>query len=250
MAKAILRAENFSAGYGKPLFSEAEIVLESGRVVSLVGPNGTGKSTVLRCFAGLLRPLSGNIFLCGRPIESFLPRERAKLVASVFTQVRIPFGMKCREFVSLGRIPYSGWLDGRSKVDSQSIDASISSVGMEAFADRRISDLSDGERSRVFLARAFASEPKVLLLDEPTAFLDIPNILGLFRLLKKMAREKNVAVLLSTHHLDYALKFSDRVLAFDGLGNIREDSPDALARSGFLAWAGGESLAEKSDENP
>ena len=243
MPDVALRAENFSAGYGKPLFSATEIFLECGQVVSLVGPNGTGKSTVLRCFAGLLRPLSGNIFLCGRPLESFLPRERAMAVASVFTQTRIPFGMGVRELVSLGRIPFSGLLDGRSKKDESAIDFALSSVGLEPFAGRRVSELSDGERSRVFLARALASEPKVLLLDEPTAFLDVPNILGLFRLLKKMAGAKNVAVLLSTHHLDYALKFSDRLIAFDGKGRLLEDVPNALARSGFLARSGNEFFA-------
>ncbi len=248
MADVVLRAENFSAGYGAPLFSGAEIALECGQVVSLVGPNGTGKSTVLRCLAGLLRPLSGNISLGGRPLESFHPRERAKMVASVFTQARIPFGMSVREFVALGRIPYSGFLDGRSKQDEAAIDFALSNVGMKSFAQRRVAELSDGERSRVFLARAFASEPKVLLLDEPTAFLDVPNILALFRLLKKMAVEKDVAVLLSTHHLDYALKFSDKVIAFDGKGCLREDFPKALARSGFLSWAGSEFLAGKSDE--
>ncbi len=248
MADSVLTAENFSAGYGKPLFSATEIALECGQVVSLVGPNGTGKSTVLRCFAGLLRPLSGNISLCGKPLEKISPRERAKAIASVFTQARIPFGMNVREFVSLGRIPYSGWFDGRSEGDETAIDFALSSVGLESFACRRVSELSDGERSRVFLARAFASEPKVLLLDEPTAFLDVPNILGLFRLLKKMAVEKSVAVLLSTHHLDYALKFSDKIIAFDGKGCLREDVPDVLAHSGFLAWAGSEFLAGKSDE--
>ncbi len=248
MADAILKTENLSAGYGKPLFSGADIVLLGSQVVSLVGPNGSGKSTLLRTISGLLRPLSGRVFLCGRPLESILPRERAKVVASVFTQARIPFGMGVREFVSLGRIPYSGWLDGRSGRDDEAIELALSSVGMESFANRRVAELSDGERSRVFLARAFASEPKVLLLDEPTAFLDIPNILSLFWLLKRTAREKNVAVLLSTHHLDYALRFSDRLVAFDGKGSVREDFPESLARSGFLAWAGGEFLAGSRDE--
>ncbi len=248
MADTILKAENFSAGHGKPLFSGAEIVLSGAQVVSLVGPNGSGKSTLLRTLAGLLRPLSGNVFLCGRPLEGFLPRERAKMVASVFTQARIPFGMDVREFVSLGRIPYSGWLDGRSRRDDEAIELALSSVGLESFARRRVAELSDGERSRVFLARAFASEPKALLLDEPTAFLDVPNILALFRLLKGMARKRNIAVLLSTHHLDYALRFSDKVIAFDGKGSVREDIPDAFARSGFLAWAGCEFMMERRDE--
>lgn len=248
MADAILRAENLLAGYEKPLFSGAEIVLSGTQVVSLVGPNGSGKSTLLRVLSGLLRPLSGKVFLCGRPLESISQRERAKSVASVFTRARIPFGMSVREFVSLGRVPYSGWLDGRSRRDDEAIELALSSVGLESFADRRVSELSDGERSRVFLSRAFASEPKVLLLDEPTAFLDVPNILTLFRLLKKTAREKNVAVLLSTHHLDYALRFSDKVIAFDGKGSVREDVPESFAHSGFLSWAGDEFLSDRHHE--
>lgn len=237
MPEPVLAAKNFSAGYDRALFSPANLSLEPGRLVSLVGPNGTGKSTILRCLAGLLEPRTGTVFLDGKPLEKWDARLRAQRVASVFTRERVPFGMSVREFVSLGRIPYSRLFDGRSRGDEAAIDDAISLVRMEAFATRDVSSLSDGERSRVFLARAIAQEPEALLLDEPTAYLDVPNILNLFRLLKKMAAERRLAVLLSTHHLHYAMKFSDGIVALDGKGRVKEDFPSGFSGSDFLEWA-------------
>lgn len=157
-------------------------------------------------------------------------------MASVFTHLNLPYGMTVREFVSLGRIPFSGFLDKRSAADERAVDMALEEVGMANFAHRMLQTLSDGERSRVFVARAVASEPKLLLLDEPTAFLDVPNILQLFRFLKRLAGEKGVAVLLSTHHVEKAMQFSDRIIALNGKGFVSEDSPAALKDS-FLNWA-------------
>lgn len=237
MPESVLTAKNFSAGYGRALFSPAELSLAQGNLVSLVGPNGTGKSTILRCFAGLLEPRTGTVFLDGKPLKEWDARLCAQKIASVFTRERVPFGMNVREFVSLGRIPYSQFFDGRSRADEAAIDDAIFRVRMEAFAKREVAALSDGERSRVFLARAIASEPEALLLDEPTAYLDVPNILNLFRLLREMAAERNLAVLLSTHHLHYAMKFSDKIIALDGKGRVKEGFPDEFTSSHFLEWA-------------
>lgn len=237
MPSAILEAKNFSAGYGKPLFRRAEISLCGGEVVALLGPNGTGKSTLLKTLAGLLPGFEGELFLCGRKFESYTVRDRAKKIASVFTHEQIPYGMTVREFISLGRIPYSGWLDARTLDDERRISGAVEMLGLERFAARRMQTLSDGERSRAFLARALATEPELLLLDEPTAFLDVPNILNLFKILKNLAAERNLAVLLSTHHLEYACRFADRILALDGRGNLAEGSADGLKQKGFLDWA-------------
>lgn len=237
MPSVLLFARNFSAGYARPLFSPADLSLSASSVVSLVGPNGTGKSTILKSFAGLLAPQTGNLFLSGEPFERMDARMRARKIASVFTGERIPFGMDVREFVSLGRIPYAGIFDGRSAADNRKIDEALASVRMESFAHRNASELSDGERSRVFLARALAAEPELLLLDEPTAFLDVPNILSLFRLLRELSQTRKLSVLLSTHHLDYAFRFSDRIIALDGKGHVREGLPEELRHSPFLEWA-------------
>ena len=237
MSKAILAAENFSAGYAKPLFESANLVLNAGEVVSLVGPNGTGKSTLLKSFAGLLPPLSGKVNLCGIPLVGISMRQRSQWIASVFTQEHVPYGMTVREFVSLGRIPYSGIFDGRNDSDEAAIDSAIQNVQLENFVKRRVQTLSAGERSRVFIARAIASSPKILLLDEPTAFLDVPNILRLFRFLQKLAEEKQMAILLSTHHVDYAIRFSQKLIALDGKRKIFEGDAAAVKSAGFLSWA-------------
>lgn len=235
-ADVILDARKFSVGYSRPLFSAADLTLNAGELVSLIGPNGTGKSSLLKCFAGLLPPLTGTLRLCGIPFENWSVRQRASQVASVFTHLNLPYGMTVREFVSLGRIPFSGFLDKRSAADERAVDMALEEVGMANFAHRMLQTLSDGERSRIFVARAVASEPKLLLLDEPTAFLDVPNILQLFRFLKRLAGEKGVAVLLSTHHVEKAMQFSDRIIALNGKGFVSEDSPAALKDS-FLNWA-------------
>ncbi|MCK9181717.1 MAG: ABC transporter ATP-binding protein [Fibrobacteraceae bacterium] len=232
----ILFAENFSAGYGEALFARLDMKLNKGNVTALIGPNGTGKSTLLKSFAGLIPPFSGRILLCGQPINDVPMRARAQKIASVFTWERIPFGMTVREFVSLGRIPFSGIFDLRTKKDEAAIDWALDYMNISSFATRQAGALSDGERSRVFLARALSSFPEVLLLDEPTAFLDVPHILSLFKLLKKFAVEKNAAVLLSTHHVNYAFRFSDELICLDGCGHIAEGTPAVLQSSEYLSW--------------
>ncbi len=237
MPDVILDAKNFSAGYTHKLFEPVDLSLLAGELVSLVGPNGVGKSTLLKSFAGILPPQSGMVTLCGTPLESLSMRKRAQIIASVFTQERVPYGMTVREFVSLGRIPYSGLFDSRTVEDDAAIDDAIQNIQLEGFSDRSVLALSDGERSRVFIARAIATQPKILLFDEPTAFLDVPNILNLFRILKKMAKERNLAVLLSTQHVDYALRFSDKIIGFGRKGLVREATPQEMEESEFLGWA-------------
>lgn len=237
MAEILLSAENLSVGYGKPLFSMERLNFAAGEFVCLVGPNGSGKSSLFRTLSGLVPALSGKVALCGLPLLSIPARRRAQLLAGVFTLVSVPRGLSVQEFVSLGRIPYSGFLDSRTAEDEAAVRDALRDAGVETLSCRELCTLSDGERARAFLARALAGRSKVLLLDEPSAFLDVPHTLALFRLLRTLARERNAAVIASTHNIDYACRFADKLLALDGMGGAFSGSVAETIRGGYLNWA-------------
>lgn len=214
-----------------------DLSFSAGEFVCLVGPNGSGKSTLFRTLSGLVPALSGNISLCGLPLLSISARRRAQLLASVFTLVSVPRGLSVLEFVALGRIPYSGFLDSRTEEDTSAVWDAMRDAGVDALSGRELCTLSDGERARAFLARALAGHSKVLFLDEPSAFLDVPHTLALFKLLRALSRERNVSVIASTHNIDYACRFADKLLALDGMGGaFCGPVPDAIS-GGYLNWA-------------
>ena len=239
----LLRAEALLFGYPgcEPFTSAFDFELSEGEVVALMGENGCGKSTLLKTFAGLLLPRGGAVLLCGRTVaavrsaDRMADRERARLVALVRMGVAPPARMTVREFVSLGRTPYSGILDGRSPHDEKCIDDAMALLDVSRFADRAVAELSDGERSRVFLAQAVAREVKVLLLDEPNAFLDIPRSHALFRTLRSLAQERNMGIVVSTHSLEYAERYSDRIAVIDA-GTFKVESASNARSAGLFGW--------------
>lgn len=237
MVEKLLIADSLGVGFDKPLFAPLDFSLVSGELVCLVGPNGAGKSTLFRTLAGLISPMVGTVTLCGTFLDDYSARERAKLLASVFTAESIPSGMTVEDFVALGRIPFTSFFDRRTRDDYAAVAMAMCDVKVDSFASRELCSLSDGERSRVFLARALAGHARVLLLDEPTAFLDVPHTLALFRLLLRVVKEQNIAVFLSTHNIDYALRFAHRILALDGNGNAFIGPVNAVVDHGFLTWA-------------
>lgn len=233
----LLNLRQVTFGYESPLASPLDMEVQAGQVVALVGENGSGKSTLLKTLGGMLLPLDGSLELDGRPLAEYGLRELSKKVALVRMGLAAPAEMTVREFVSLGRSPYAGFLDGRSREDEEIIDSAMDDIDVTLFAERKVAELSDGERSRVYLARALAQQVKLLLLDEPDAFMDIPRRKNLFVTLKKMSREKDMAVVLSTHWVDYAEKYADSILAFTSKGKL-EFAPASCARElGLLSWA-------------
>ena len=232
----LLECRHLSFGYAKPLAKPLDFAVDGGQVVALLGENGSGKSTLLKTFAGMLLPLEGSLELDGQPVTAYGLRELARKVALVRMSLAIPDQMTVEEFVSLGRSPYAGVLDGRSAEDNRIVEESLKEMDLESFKGRGVAELSDGERSRVYLARALAQRVRLLLLDEPDAFMDIPRRKNLFATLQKISREKGVAVVLSTHWVDYAEKYADKILCF-GKGTVAE-APAAEARKlGLLDWA-------------
>ena len=233
----LLNLRQVTFGYRSPLASPLDMEVQAGQVVALVGENGSGKSTLLKTLGGMLLPLDGSLELEGRPLAEYGLRELSKKVALVRMGLAAPAEMTVREFVSLGRSPYAGFLDGRSREDEGIIDSAMDDMDVTLFASRKVAELSDGERSRVYLARALAQQVRLLLLDEPDAFMDIPRRKNLFVTLQKLSREKDMTVVLSTHWVDYAEKYADSILAFTSKGKLEFAPADHARELGLHSWA-------------
>jgi iron complex transport system ATP-binding protein len=235
-----LTAANLSIGYNHKgqatCVAEAlALALNAGEFVCLLGPNGAGKSTLIRTLAGMQAPLSGSLQLQNQFFQSIPPRERARMISVVLTDA-LPVGMMdAYSLVALGRHPYSGWLGGLNDADKERIEWAFKAVGAEGLEARQIAELSDGERQKVSIARALAQEAKVMLLDEPTAFLDLPRRVELMSILRNLAHREEMGLLLSTHDLDLALRFADRLWMLTADGKLIQGYPEALAMSGEFA---------------
>ena len=209
--------------------------LASGNVVALMGENGCGKSSLLKTFAGLLAPVAGEVSLEGKSLTEWAPRERAQEISLVRMSSAVPPRMSVSEFVRLGRSPYSGIFDSRTEEDNRIVENSMALLDVANFANRPIAELSDGERSRVFLAEAVAQQVKILLLDEPNAFLDIPRSHALFRLLKKIATDRKMGIVVSTHSVEYAERYCDKIMVVNG-GTVKVASAANARKNGLLDW--------------
>ena len=211
--QAKLAAEGVKTGYGaRVVLSEVAFELRPGEVMALLGPNGAGKSTLLKSAAGQLALQGGSIYLEGKDLRAYSGRERAACMALLFTERREPEFATAREVVEAGRYPYTGRFGTLREPDHKAVARAMSYVRTEELQDRPFSELSDGQRQRVLLARALAQEPRLILLDEPTAFLDLRHKIELLSLLRNLATREGLAVFLSLHEPDLALKCADRVL--------------------------------------
>jgi iron complex transport system ATP-binding protein len=238
-----LAAEALMVGYAvrksapRLVAGPLRLALYPGELVCLLGPNGAGKSTLLRTLAGVQVPLGGHLTVGGKPLASLSPEARARQLSIVLTE-RIEAGhLTGRELVSLGRHPHTGWLGGLSAHDHAQVQAALAATGTAEFAHRPVGELSDGERQKVLLARALAQDTPLILLDEPTAHLDLPNRVALLRLLHQLARSLGKAILLSTHELDLALQAADRVWLLPATGELLAGPPEDLVLSGAFAAA-------------
>jgi iron complex transport system ATP-binding protein len=229
-------AVGYALGRGRELrlLDGADFELGAGELVCLLGPNGSGKSTLLRTIAGMHRPLAGRVDLLGQDVRARTPEWRARHVSVVLTEPVDVGALTARELVGLGRHPYTDWLGRLTAADRERVDAAIGAVHAEALAGREVKQLSDGERQRVLIARALAQEPRLMVLDEPTAYLDLPRRIETLGLLRRLVRETGVTVLLSTHHLDLALDHADRVWLLPLGGPLAIGAPEDVVLSGAL----------------
>ena len=208
----MIRFENLTLGYGdRTLIHSLTGGVKRGELTALVGRNGTGKSTLLRAIAQLGEIHSGDILLNGKSTADITSAELATLVAFVTTdKVRIA-NLRCRDVVALGRAPYTNWIGRMQEQDEEIVMRSMELVGMSDYADKTMDRMSDGECQRIMIARALAQQTPIILLDEPTAFLDMPNRYELCTLLQRLAHEEQKCVLFSTHELDIALALCDSI---------------------------------------
>ena len=237
---ALLEAVGLTVGYeGRAVLAPFTQSIAAGRLVCLLGANGAGKSTVLRTLAGLQQPLLGEVRLAQQPLDRLSAVARARLLALVLTdRVAVP-SMRGEELVALGRYPYTGWSGRLLPSDRQVVAAALEATGSAPLAGRLFVELSDGERQRLLIARALAQEPRVLMLDEPTAFLDLPRRVELMHLLRSIARARGIAILMSSHDLELALRYADEIWLLDGAGHMQAGAPEDLVLSGYLEAAFG-----------
>ena len=210
----IISLSQLSVGYSSshPVISDISVELHSGQLACLIGENGIGKSTLLKTLTGFLPKLKGRLLLDNRDIESFSQQELARQVSIVLTQKPDVQNLTIEEIIGLGRSPYTGFFGRLRAEDRLVVDDAIAAMGIEKLRGRMIQTLSDGERQKVMIAKALAQETPVILLDEPTAFLDFPSKVDTFQSLRNMAHERDKLILLSTHDLDLAARFADSLL--------------------------------------
>ena len=234
----ILHIESLTTGYCShrqrhTIANQLTASLAGGSFTALIGTNGAGKSTLLRTIAGLQPMLEGKVFWLGKSLSDYSRRELSKTLAVVLTEKTMGEGLTVSEVVEMGRMPYTGF-DGRlSAQDLQIVEEAMHLTGIAPFAHRKLTSLSDGERQRVMIAKALAQQTPVILLDEPTAFLDFPSKVGLLRLLRKLASQHGKTIIVSTHDLELTFQIAEQLWLLSSEGLI-EGSPRLLADKGIL----------------
>ncbi|MDD1691015.1 MAG: ABC transporter ATP-binding protein [Methanoregula sp.] len=239
----ILTSSGLSVGYRnqkaivKEVAKDLNLSLKRGELVCLIGPNGSGKSTLIRTLTGIQPPLCGDILLCDRKIGEFSPDEKAKTLSVVLTsQVQAGY-LTAFDIVALGRFPYTNWAGKLTDSDKKIVISALASVGAGELEGRFIHEMSDGERQKVMIARALAQEPELMVLDEPTAFLDLPHKIETMRILKNVAQKTHKSILLSIHDLNLAIRCADQLWIINRKGNMITGTPEDLVLSGIFGSA-------------
>ena len=220
--------ESLVVGYKSPVIENVNLTVNSGEIVALIGPNGAGKSTVLKTITRQIQKMDGKIVIMGQDEDGISEDNLAKKLSMVTTERIHPELMSCFEVVSTGRYPYTGRLGILSKEDIKIVKKAIEMVGAKDVANKDFSKVSDGQRQRVMLARAICQEPEILILDEPTSFLDIQFKIDILSVIKNLAKEKNIAVLMSIHELEFVPAIADKVIGICDGSVYRIGTPEEI----------------------
>ena len=228
--------KQLTVGYdGVPLIHDITIDIARGEIVTLIGPNGSGKSTILKSITRQLRMIDGRVFIDFRELRELSYKELSTKMAVVLTERMKPELMTCRDIVATGRYPYTGRLGILSAGDEAKVEEAMAAVHALEIRDRDFNAISDGQRQRVLLARAICQEPEIIILDEPTSFLDIRHKLQLLSILRKMAKEKGITVIMSLHEIDLAEKISDRIVCVKGDRIAAYGTPEEIFAGSTIA---------------
>lgn len=227
--------EGLTVGYhGVPLIKDIKISLKKGEILTLIGPNGAGKTTILKSIIRQLAPLGGVAVLDGRAMGDLSGKELSRKLSVVLTERIHPEMMTCRDVVSTGRYPYTGKFGVLSEEDWAVVDEAMDLVHIHELADRDYTKTSDGQKQRVMLARALCQRPDIIVLDEPTSFLDIRYKLEFLSILQNMSRTRNLSVIMSLHELDLAGRISDKIACVRGDKVDRFGTPEEIFTEGYI----------------
>lgn len=236
----ILSVKNLATGYASQknklvVSQNLDLTIHSGELVSLLGPNGCGKSTLMRTIGGLQKAISGEITINGINLSDLSAKRKALLLSFVLTDKIDSANLKVYDIVAVGRYPYIGYMGTLSAEDKKIIAHSLVQCSLKSYESRLYSELSDGEKQRTMIARALAQDTPLMMLDEPTAHLDLPNRIEMMKMLRELAKNTNKAILLSTHELDLALQWSDTLWLMNREGNAFIGSPEDLVLNGSFS---------------
>lgn len=235
MEKYYFKTDDLCVGYnGKALINNINIELQKGQILTLIGPNGSGKSTILKSITNHLKRIAGTVLVGEDSLDKMDYKELATKMAVVLTDRMKPELMTCRDIVASGRYPYTGRLGFLTEEDNKKIDEAMELVNATELANRDFTATSDGQKQRVLLARAICQEPDIIVLDEPTSFLDIKHKLELLDILRRMAKEQNVVVVMSLHEIDLAQKVSDIVMCVKGDVISRCGAPEEIFKKEII----------------
>jgi iron complex transport system ATP-binding protein len=226
-------------GAARPALVEASVTVAPRRLVAVVGPNGSGKTTLLRALLGTVRPAAGQVRLDGRPVAAWPARERARLVGAVSQREEYPFAWRAEEVVTFGRYAWLGPLEPPGPRDREVVATALARCDVTHLRDRRIDTLSGGEWQRVRVARALAQEPRLLVLDEPTASLDLGHEMDLFELVRRLV-DDGLGGVVVTHHVNVAARFADEMLLLAEGATVARGTPEDVLQadrlSAVFAW--------------
>ncbi|WP_339877236.1 ABC transporter ATP-binding protein [uncultured Algoriphagus sp.] len=239
MRKSSIVGTNLNLGYSKgklkkEILSELSFELFSGEMTCLLGPNGVGKSTLVKAILGQLKPFEGEVLLNEKPISTYSNEDLAKQLSVVLTEPFLPGNMTVGQLVAMGRIPHTGWTGKLEDIDREAVQQALSATKIEYLREDRLFEISDGQRQKALIARALAQDGKVMVLDEPTAHLDLVNRYEIMHLLQEISKTQGKSILVVTHDLEIALETADRFWLLNCGTPLISGLPEDLVISGEI----------------